>query len=801
MDSIATLGLRVQSLEVEVAEKRLRNLTTTSSKAEKAAIDLTKYWRQAVVVAGLLGTAIYKILEKTSEFQVLQANLITATGSIDGASRAFTELKRLAAETPFSLQEVTTAFTKLVNYGLTPSERALRSYGNFAAANSKDIVQFIEAVADASVGEFTRMKESFGIVGKNLGDTVTFRFRGVTTEVKNNAKEIEEYFMKLGETKFAGGMERQMSTLKGATANLGDAWDVLLAAIGESGPGDTAEAWIRSTSEALNELTALAESGKLAAGFNVIGAAIESQKAQTEELLETIYTVLKDGTILIGTFVAQAEPDSEEWGTYWEDVFTQFPNNVAYMIKLAQIELDAFLKKSEVVAEKAEGFFSQMGKDLATSAVANWQWFLGNGTVQGNKDAINRGLTQKEVDDTGYSPLGGGMPPIDLPPDIDKETEERIDSLNRETDALKKNAAEHVDRAKELTDTYNGMVLPSKPGADPDLDPMTGEPYGEIPGLPPLNGGDVLGSFYAGGDNTTLNSSGKKPPKARVVNEKSAAVLEAEYQAQLLDSIYDGDTNNALEALDAQEAQIRVSYMKRKAEILAMTELTETQKLELMRNLETQYSKAQEDFQRKRYQAQLSLAADFFGNISTIAQAGGQKGHKIAQAAAIAQTTIKTYESATSAYASLVGIPYVGPVLATTAAAAAIASGLMNIQKIKSTEYTGAYELGGIVPGGSFSGDQLTASVNSGEMILNRNQQRELFAMANGRKGSTGGSGPRIEVYNLPGQDSEIEISDDGDRISIKTVDATMKELRKQARQGGDGPFKDFANVHNLRRK
>jgi len=35
----------------------------------------------------------------------------------------------------------------------------------------------------------------------------------------------------------------------------------------------------------------------------------------------------------------------------------------------------------------------------------------------------------------------------------------------------------------------------------------------------------------------------------------------------------------------------------------------------------------------------------------------------------------------------------------------------------------GSYAEGGLVPGSSFSGDNLTANVNSGELILNRAQQ------------------------------------------------------------------------------
>lgn len=45
------------------------------------------------------------------------------------------------------------------------------------------------------------------------------------------------------------------------------------------------------------------------------------------------------------------------------------------------------------------------------------------------------------------------------------------------------------------------------------------------------------------------------------------------------------------------------------------------------------------------------------------------------------------------------------------------------------------FETGGIVGGSSFSGDSITARVNSGEMILNASQQAQLFAMANGQAG------------------------------------------------------------------
>jgi uncharacterized protein YoxC len=55
--------------------------------------------------------------------------------------------------------------------------------------------------------------------------------------------------------------------------------------------------------------------------------------------------------------------------------------------------------------------------------------------------------------------------------------------------------------------------------------------------------------------------------------------------------------------------------------------------------------------------------------------------------AAEAQNAIDTYKSATAAYSSMAGIPYVGPVLGFAAAAAAITAGVANGAKIASQEF------------------------------------------------------------------------------------------------------------------
>jgi hypothetical protein len=61
-------------------------------------------------------------------------------------------------------------------------------------------------------------------------------------------------------------------------------------------------------------------------------------------------------------------------------------------------------------------------------------------------------------------------------------------------------------------------------------------------------------------------------------------------------------------------------------------------------------------------------------------------------------------------------------------AATGLATLLTMIASVKSAT-SGSYAHGGIIPGGSYSGDRLTANVNSGEMIINRRQQLQLWRM------------------------------------------------------------------------
>lgn len=160
-------------------------------------------------------------VKRAADFETLRTALETATGSTQAAAEEFERLQQFAATTPFQLEEVVQSFIKLKNLGLDPSQEALTSYGNTAGAMGKSLDQMIEAVADASTGEFERLKE-FGIKSKSEGNKVTFTFRGVKTTVRKEAAEITEYLKSLGNIQFAGGMDKQAATIAGAFSNMQD---------------------------------------------------------------------------------------------------------------------------------------------------------------------------------------------------------------------------------------------------------------------------------------------------------------------------------------------------------------------------------------------------------------------------------------------------------------------------------------------------------------------------------------------------------------------------------------------------
>jgi len=337
MDELASLKLRVDSLEIAKAQTRLGRLTDSGARAERATDRLSSAFKRiagpAAVFAGAV-LSLRKLTDVTREFDVLNAQLLTATGSAEGAAVAFEAIQDFASTTPFDLQQVTKGFVQLVNLGLTPSERALTSYGDTASAMGKDLNQLIEAVADAATGEFERLKE-FGIKARSEGDNVSFTFRGITTTVRKSAAEIEEYLINLGENDFAGAMLNRVNSLDGALSNLGDEWDKLWLNISQQGIGDAIEDTVRLGIGALQELNDQLASGELEGYIAAVGSKFDGVGADITDTLDILTKLFNDAAI-------SWSGDGTQAAFNIRDSFGNLPENLRAIVKILAVELGFF---------------------------------------------------------------------------------------------------------------------------------------------------------------------------------------------------------------------------------------------------------------------------------------------------------------------------------------------------------------------------------------------------------------------------------------------------------------------------
>ena len=262
---VATLQFKADTSDLDQAARKLKKLGKAANDAQKPVGKLNKSvsqsaksfakWGLAIAAAAATLAAV-KLVAVQRQFDIINSSLVTVTGSTENAAIAFDRIKDFAATTPFDLGQVANAFVQLKAFGLDPSAEALRSYGNTASAMGKDLGQMVQAVANATTGEFEMLK-SFGIKARTETDSISFTFRGLTTSVGKNSEEIQAYLLALGKTDFAGAMELRAATLDGALSNLGDSWDQLFLTMSGSGIGSAFEQTARGAERLITAIEKL----------------------------------------------------------------------------------------------------------------------------------------------------------------------------------------------------------------------------------------------------------------------------------------------------------------------------------------------------------------------------------------------------------------------------------------------------------------------------------------------------------------------------------------------------------------
>lgn len=180
---------------------------------------------------------------------------------------------------------------------------------------------------------------------------------------------------------------------------------------------------------------------------------------------------------------------------------------------------------------------------------------------------------------------------------------------------------------------------------------------------------------------------------------------------------------------------------------------------------------------------QLSTASSFFGNLAQLQKSENSKIAAIGKAAAITQAVINTYQSATAAYASMAGIPYVGPALGAAAAAAAVVAGMANVAQIRS-QPVGFMTGGEFTVGGSGGADsQMVAfRASPGEKVAVQTPEQYRKGDPN-RGGNQPAEPPQVNqrIVNVmdPGMVGDYLSTPEGEQVLVNVMRRNSDSIRQ----------------------
>lgn len=211
------------------------------------------------------------------------------------------------------------------------------------------------------------------------------------------------------------------------------------------------------------------------------------------------------------------------------------------------------------------------------------------------------------------------------------------------------------------------------------------------------------------------------------------------------------EEENKLAKATTEEEEFQIRIESERERLQHLLSLSDEEKAKKFAN-QMEYEKAVieserkiDELQNKQMQARVTKATttmnaigSVMGSMSQIISAfddDSEESAKAQKAIALGEIAVQTGVAIAQGISSAMSVPFPGNLVAI---ATTIATVIANIASAKKTIEGAKFADGGIVGGASYSGDNVNAQVNSGEMILNRQQQTQLFAIANSGRINTG---------------------------------------------------------------
>lgn len=279
----AELTRRVEALRAElkgtapVADQtagRIDDLGNASQGAGNkigAAAHKVALWTAALVGIHSASDLARQVIETGSAFEQLEARLANILGSTEAASSAFAEIKALATETPFAVQDLADSFTKLAAFGLVPTRDQMMALADTAATlggGTEALAGVTLALGQAWTkgklqGEEMLQLAERGVPVWDLLSAATGRNVAELQQMASAGKLGREAILQLLDamgSRNAGAGAELMAKYAGAVSNARDAMAEFFDLIAQSGVLDYLAEQIR---DLLDEFDRMKDSGEL----------------------------------------------------------------------------------------------------------------------------------------------------------------------------------------------------------------------------------------------------------------------------------------------------------------------------------------------------------------------------------------------------------------------------------------------------------------------------------------------------------------------------------------------------------
>lgn len=715
------------ALAADIVVKGLEGIASAFVSVGSAAFDLGK-----------------SFIDNASQIEDIQVKFEVLTGSATEAAAVMKDLTTFTATTPFQLEGVAAAAKNLLAFGLESEKLlpTLRQLGDVAAGSGKDFTELatifgqirlegkltgerLNQLQDAGIPIGPVLKKSLDTGGKSIKDFVAagkVGFADVEAAFKSLTSEGGLFFQ---------ATIRQSKTLSGVISTLKDAFALAGADIGKAFLPT-----IKETAIALIDL--INENRELIASFaNAAAASFTEVLRGLSVVVKGTTEAFKDFDDEIDTLVLTFKLASAAIAGY-----VLATNGAAIAAGAAAIATKGFalavaLVSSPITLVVAGAAALAVGiKALAN----NFDFVVGNIKIFA-AEILNTVIPALEL------MLKGSAFVVSIfNEDLAAAIEGRVQSLRELSDELKASGNAQIESAQKTTDAVKQLEQEQRDEFKKTSDAKKASTQEQVD---------------AERDKKDALQEIKEEGKAQEEEDKLAKKEEEE--------IEDQEKKERLQKNLADEQQCRdMAAADRKAK-----------NKKNIKDIDKDNKKAKDDrksdladifsFEKNTSKSQLANLKATLGTIATLQSESNTKLFNIGKAAAIATATIDGIAAVQKALGS--APPPFNFALAAIVGVATAA----NIERISQTQPPAKRQEGGFVPGPNAQVDNQTIQAASGELLINRRQQTDLFnAIQTGNLGGGGVTNVTIEGNVMADDESQVDRLIDRINDQIEFRNATL---------------------------